>query len=113
MLSINLDIDECNVNMSMCQPDSYCNNTIGSYLCICNVGYSGDGFINCSSKSTEDASLTAFIMYHLLQISMNVNLTLMTVMRMLSVLISLAASDVIVILDTWDLGESAVSKGDN
>ena len=48
-----VDIDECNLNLSMCQPDSYCNNTIGSYLCICNVGYSGDGFINCTSKSTE------------------------------------------------------------
>ena len=45
-----LDIDECNLNISMCQPDSYCDNTIGSYLCICNVGYSGDGFINCTSK---------------------------------------------------------------
>ena len=49
--AINLDINECDLNMSMCQPDSYCNNTIGSYLCICNVGYSGDGFINCTSKT--------------------------------------------------------------
>ena len=45
-----VDIDECNLNLSMCHPDSYCDNTIGSYLCICNVGYSGDGFDNCSSK---------------------------------------------------------------
>ena len=47
----------------MCQPDSYCNNTIGSYLCICNVGYSGDGFINCTSRSTEDVSLSAPIIH--------------------------------------------------
>lgn len=45
------DIDECVRNLSLCQPDSYCDNTIGSYLCICNVGYSGDGFVSCTSKS--------------------------------------------------------------
>ena len=50
-------------------------------------------------------------MHHLLQISMNVNLTLMTVMGMLSALIPLVASDVTVTLDTQDLGESAVSSG--
>ena len=104
-----LDIDECNLNISMCQPDSYCDNTIGSYLCICNVGYSGDGFINCTSKSTEDVSAT--IMRDLLQISMSVNLTLMTVMRMHSVLIPLVASNVTVTLDTLDLEENAVSGG--
>ena len=63
---IYVDIDECNLNLSMCQPDSFCNNTIGSYLCICNVGYSGDGFINCTSKSTKDVSLTSSIMHYLL-----------------------------------------------
>ena len=39
------------------------------------------------------------------------NLTLTTVMRMLSALIPLAASGATVTLDTWDLGESAVSNG--
>ena len=46
----------------------------------------------------------------MLQISTSVNLTLMTVMRMLSVLIPLAASDVFVTLDMWDPVESAVSN---
>ena len=46
---INLDIDECSLNLSTCQPDSSCSNTVGSYLCICNDGYFGDGFINCTS----------------------------------------------------------------
>ena len=58
LIVVYIDIDECILNISMCQPDSYCDNTIGSYLCICNVGYSGDGFINCTSKSTEDVSAT-------------------------------------------------------
>ena len=94
----------------MCQPDSYCNNTIGSYLCICNVGYSGDGFINCTSRSTVDVSLPASFTHCLLQISMSVNLTLMIVMRMLSALIPLAALAVTVTLDTLALGENAVSS---
>ena len=94
----------------MCHPDSYCNNTIGSYLCICNIGYSGDGFINCTSESTENISITASIVHFCLQILMNVNLTLMTVMRMLSALIPLEASVVIVTLDTVELGQNAVSN---
>ena len=91
----------------MCQPDSYCNNTIGSHLCICNVGYSGDGFINCTSKSTEDVSAT--IMHGLLQISMSVNLTLMTVMRMHSVMIPLVPFSVLATMDTPETELFAVS----
>ena len=109
LLSI-LDIDECNLNLSMCQPDSYCNNTIGSYLCICNVGYSGDGFINCTSKSTEDISFSLLqLCVFLLQMSMSVNLTLMIVMRMLSALIPLAALPVLATLDTLEMEPFAVS----
>ena len=58
--AINLDINECNLNLSMCQPDSFCNNTIGSYLCICNVGYSGNGFINCTSKFNYVRCLSSY-----------------------------------------------------
>ena len=42
---------------------------------------------------------------------MSVNLILMTVMRMLSALIPLAASVVTVLLVTWALGKNAVSNG--
>ena len=97
----------------MCQPDSYCINAIGSYLCICNVGYSGDGFINCTSKSTEDISLPASFMHCLFQISMSVNLTLMIVMRMLSALIPLAALTVVATLDTLEMEPFAVSLADH
>ena len=93
----------------MCQPDSHCNNTIGSYLCICNVGYSGDGFINCTSKSTDDVSLTIQYKFFLFQMSMSVNLTLMIVMRMLSALIPLVALGVTVTLDTLEMDPFAVS----
>ena len=49
-----VDYDECGplptdvslrdkVYYSHCQPDSYCFNTKGSYLCICNDGFMGNG----------------------------------------------------------------------
>ena len=40
-----LDINECSTYP--CHGNATCNNTIGSYMCACDTGYSGDGF-NCS-----------------------------------------------------------------
>ena len=34
----------------MCVAYSHCLNTNGSYLCNCNSGFSGDGFVDCYSK---------------------------------------------------------------
>ena len=41
-----LDIDECTPE-SPCDINANCNNTDGSYICMCNEGYSGSG-INCT-----------------------------------------------------------------
>ena len=41
----NLDVDECSSNP--CHANATCNNTLGSYLCACDPGYSGDG-LNCT-----------------------------------------------------------------
>ena len=40
-----LDINECLTNP--CHWNATCNNKIGSYMCVCDTGYSGDGF-NCT-----------------------------------------------------------------
>ena len=40
-----LDVDECTGNV--CHNDSSCNDTFGSYSCICNSGFTGNEF-NCS-----------------------------------------------------------------
>lgn len=37
------DIDECIEEISNCSADAVCNNTKGSYNCICKPGYSGNG----------------------------------------------------------------------
>lgn len=36
------DIDECSLD-NECDTNANCNNTIGSYYCTCDVGYSGNG----------------------------------------------------------------------
>ena len=45
----NADINECLVrNFDGCPQDrSQCNNTVGSFVCICNHGYLSDGENNC------------------------------------------------------------------
>ena len=43
-----LDSNECLQN-SPCHPNATCHNTEGSYVCICDAGYDGDGF-TCNGK---------------------------------------------------------------
>ena len=48
---ITLDVDECDIadvsTDNDCHGNATCNNTIGSYVCVCDDGWSGNGF-NCS-----------------------------------------------------------------
>ena len=39
-----IDIDECVLGTHGCSANGFCTNTIGSYTCQCNPGYTGDGF---------------------------------------------------------------------
>ena len=41
-----VDIDECMTSQT-CHANATCNNTVGSYMCTCDLGYFGDG-CNCS-----------------------------------------------------------------
>ena len=48
------DINECTDNGHNCDDNAVCNNTVGSFTCSCNAGYSGNGvtctgtFFSCS-----------------------------------------------------------------
>ncbi|CAH3179782.1 unnamed protein product, partial [Porites lobata] len=37
------DLDECTTGSHSCDVNSVCQNTVGSYTCSCNAGYTGDG----------------------------------------------------------------------
>ena len=44
----NADVNEC--GNDTCHANATCNNTIGSFMCICDRGFTGDGF-NCSGRN--------------------------------------------------------------
>ena len=48
MLIIFVDINEC--ILDICDSNAKCINTLGSYLCACNGGFTGDGKNNCTGK---------------------------------------------------------------
>ena len=48
------DVNECDMATHDCDMNAYCNNTIGSYNCTCNEGYSGEG----SSGTCEGMTLS-------------------------------------------------------
>ena len=46
-----LEINECSTSPGPCHINATCNNTVGSYQCTCNHGFSGSG-TNCSGMLT-------------------------------------------------------------
>ena len=42
------DINEC--EFTPCVANANCTDTDGSYDCVCNVGYSGNGFTGCNGE---------------------------------------------------------------
>ncbi|XP_071795599.1 uncharacterized protein [Asterias amurensis] len=63
-----IDVDECNLQSDDCSPDAVCNNTVGSYECICNPGYTddnGDGRVcldinECNGVNSCDSNSECF-----------------------------------------------------
>ena len=43
------DVDECDLGSYVCDVNAYCENTIGSYDCVCEDGYIENGTF-CMSK---------------------------------------------------------------
>ena len=45
------DIDECSLGRDDCHPDADCINLLGTFLCVCQPGYDGDGLVCRGQKS--------------------------------------------------------------
>ena len=55
------DIDECARNLS-CHVNANCTNTIGSHVCTCHTGYTGDGQ-TCSGDFDNFPSMSRKVLY--------------------------------------------------
>ena len=50
--NLSLDLDECFTISDTCDVNADCQNTVGSYICSCKPGYTGDGQI-CQGEPTR------------------------------------------------------------
>ena len=55
IVTIAADIPECDRGLDDCDMNATCINTPGSYDCMCNTGFAGDGF-TCSGKQSQACS---------------------------------------------------------
>ena len=46
---LSVDINECQLGTDLCHDNASCIDTEGSYECMCETGFSGDGF-TCDSQ---------------------------------------------------------------
>lgn len=44
------DLNECILNIDNCDQNAYCNNSLGSFTCTCNDGYTGNG-VTCTGAN--------------------------------------------------------------
>ena len=54
MLCFHTDIDECVEETDNCDDNAACTNTEGSFTCLCEPGFGGDG-VQCEGKSLCDS----------------------------------------------------------
>ena len=59
------DVDECTLNLHNCHEQATCTNTLGSYSCACNTGWTGDGYI-CEGTFVEQSFFISFLCSFLL-----------------------------------------------
>lgn len=45
-------MDECNASIPVCHASAQCLNTLGSFKCLCQVGFTG-GLTICTGKSSS------------------------------------------------------------
>ena len=51
IISLFIDVNECKDNIHNCHLDAACQNSKGSFICVCHRGYVGNG-TDCKGRST-------------------------------------------------------------
>ena len=64
VLSILSDVDECAEGTHDCHDNADCYDVIGSFVCMCSAGYSGDGVENCTGKKAAFTKYTTLHFKH-------------------------------------------------
>ncbi len=57
MYLIGTDLDECKTGTYNCDVNTDCQNTVGSYTCVCKAGYTGDGK-TCTGRKRRQCKQT-------------------------------------------------------
>ena len=57
-----LDVDDCTEMTDNCDINAYCNNTVGSFNCTCNFGFTGNGTTCAGKYDTLLSMKVAFIL---------------------------------------------------
>ena len=101
-----LDVNECvRAEAHNCHSNAVCSDTVGSFECVCQDGYNGDG-VTCTSKSILLSTVCRYRLrlslevVCLFQILMNVRMNRTTAVNMQSVRIQMEASFADAILDS-------------
>ena len=63
-----VDIDECETESDPCPSSAYCNNTYGSYLCICTNGTKMDDKGDCTGIQLSIIIILFIIMMKLIRL---------------------------------------------
>ena len=58
-----IDVDECLLNVHICDENAYCMDNEGSFFCTCNHGYTGDGFTCCEYTLIYYSDATMYYVY--------------------------------------------------
>ena len=100
------DIDECSEDTDNCSQN--CNNTIGSYQCLCIDGYTLDSDNHtCNGQYMNYCTVCNIKKTCTMQILMSVLVVMIIALIMLTVLTLMVATTVHAILDTLEMASTA------
>lgn len=60
LFNLSTDVNECSASPSVCHVNASCQNNVGSYVCSCNTGFTGDGK-TCTGKIAPFSFVVLFI----------------------------------------------------